>query len=112
MKTARLQSYKSQFEFLKMEDDEDVASFFWYIDEIINTMRGLGQKMEERDVILKILRSIPMRFDAKVSALEERLIVKDFDLNELQGILTAYEMRTRQDKLKRSEEASRKKKRQ
>ena len=40
--TARLQSYKSQFEFLKMEDDEDVASFFRCIDEIINTMRRLG----------------------------------------------------------------------
>ena len=50
-----------------MEDDEDVAYFFRYIDEIINTMRGLGQKMEEKDVILKILRSLPMKFDAKVS---------------------------------------------
>ena len=41
VKTARLQSYTSQFEFLKMEDDEDVASFFRRVDEIINTMRGL-----------------------------------------------------------------------
>ena len=72
-----------------MEDDEDVASFFQLIDEIINTMRGLGQKMEENDVILKILRSLPMRFDPKVSALEERLIIKYFDLNEVQGILIA-----------------------
>ena len=88
-----------------MEDDEDVASFFRRVDEIINTMRGLGQKMEEKDVILKILRSLPMRFDAKVSALEERLIIKDFDINELQGVLTTYEMRTRQDKPKRREAA-------
>ena len=42
MKTARLQSYKNQFEFLNMEDDEDVASLFRHVDEIINTMRGLG----------------------------------------------------------------------
>ena len=61
--------------------------------------------MEENDVILKILRSLPMRFDAKVSALEERLIVKYFDSNELQGIPTAYEMRTKQDKPKRRESA-------
>ena len=42
VKKARLQSYKSQFEFLKMEDDEDVSSFFRRVDEIINPMRGLG----------------------------------------------------------------------
>ena len=92
VKTVRLQSYKSQFEFLKMEDDEDVASFFHRIDEIINTMRGLGQKMEEKDVILKILRSLPMRFYVKVLALEERIIRKYFDINELQGVLTTNEM--------------------
>ena len=88
-----------------MEDDEDVASFFRRVDEIINTMRGLGQKMEEKDVILKILRSLPMRFDAKVSALEERLIIKYFHINELQGVLTVCEMGTRQDKPKRREAA-------
>ncbi len=66
-----------------MEDDEDAAYLFRCIDEIINTMKGLGYKMEEKDVILKILRSLPMIFDSKVSALEERLIVKYFDLNEL-----------------------------
>ncbi len=87
-----------------MEDDEDVSSFFQHIVEIINTMRGLGQKMEEKDVILKILRSLPMRFDAKVSSLEEILVINDFDLNELQEILIAYQMRTRQDKPKRREE--------
>ena len=38
-----------------------------------------------------------------VSALEERLIIKDFEINELQGVLTAYEMRTRQDKPNRRE---------
>ncbi len=76
MKTARLLSYKSHFEFLKMEDEKDVASFFQHIDEIINTIRGIRQKMEEKDAILKILRSLPMRFDAKVSTLKERLIIK------------------------------------
>ena len=59
--------------------------------------------MEEKDVILKILRSLLMKFDAKVSTLEERLTIKYFDINELQGVLTAYEMRTRQDKPKRRE---------
>ena len=66
VKKAKLHSYKSHFEFLKMEDDKDVASFFRHVDEIINTMRGLGQTMEEKDEILKILRSLPMRFDAKL----------------------------------------------
>jgi hypothetical protein len=40
-----------------------------------------------------VLRSLPLRFDAKVFVIEE---MKDLDkliINELHGILMAYEMR-------------------
>jgi hypothetical protein len=45
VKSAKLQSYRSQFESLKMEEYEDIATYFLRIDEVVNTMRGLGEKL-------------------------------------------------------------------
>ena len=71
VKTAKLQVYRAQFENLKMNDDEDIASFFLKTAEIINNMKALGEKMPESIIGQKILRSLPSRFNPKVSAIEE-----------------------------------------
>ncbi|KAH9323245.1 hypothetical protein KI387_017884, partial [Taxus chinensis] len=44
-------------------------------------------------IIQKILRSLPLRFDAKVSAIEEMKDLDKLSMDELHGIMTAYEMR-------------------
>ncbi len=59
---------------------------------MVNTMKGLGEVIEESKVVEKVLRSLPTRFDSKVLAIEE---IKDLDtlnIEALHGILTAYEM--------------------
>ena len=53
-----------------MEGSEDIATYFLRIDEVANTMRGLGQKIEDEAIVQKVLRSLPARFNPKVSALE------------------------------------------
>jgi len=53
-----------------MKDDEDIASYFLHVDDIVNTMRGLGENMKDKKVTQNILRSLPMRFDDKVLAIE------------------------------------------
>jgi hypothetical protein len=40
------------------------------VDEIVNTIRGLGDKVEETIIIQKVLRSLPLRFDVKVFDLD------------------------------------------
>ena len=45
-------------------------------------------------IVQKILRSLPMRFDPNISALEERTYIGTLRMDELHGILTAYEIRT------------------
>jgi len=71
VKTAKLQVYRAQFENLKMNDDEDIDSFFLKVAEIVNNMKALGETMPESIVVQKILRSLPSRFNPKVSAIEE-----------------------------------------
>ena len=72
VKEAKLQNYRGQFENLKMKEEENIAAYFLRVDEIRNIIRGLGERIEESIIVQKILRSLPMRFDSKISAIEER----------------------------------------
>ena len=93
VKKAKLQTHRRQFESLKLEDEEDIASYFLWVAEVVNSLKGLDENIEERTIVQKVLRSLPERFDSNVSAIEE---VKDLDtlkMDELHGILIAYEMR-------------------
>jgi len=94
VKKAKLQTHRRRFEQLTMKEEEDIAGYLQRVDEVVNTMRGLGEIIEESKVVEKVLRSLPTRFDSKVSAIEE---IKDLDTlntDALHGILIAYEMRT------------------
>ena len=93
MKNAKLQSYRSQFESFKMEESKDIATYFLRIDEVVNTMISLGEKVKDVDIVQKVLRSLPVRFNSKISALKERTDISTLEMDELHGILIAYEMR-------------------
>jgi hypothetical protein len=53
----------------------------------------LGEEMKEPIIVQKVLRSLPMRYDLKISSLEEREYLATLSMDELHGILTTYEMR-------------------
>jgi hypothetical protein len=57
----------------------------------------LGDEIKEPGFVKKALRSLPMRFDSKISALEERVDLATMTMDELHGIFTAYEMRIEKD---------------
>jgi hypothetical protein len=64
-------------------------------DEIVNSIRALGEELKETIIVQKVLISLPMRYDAKVFTLEDREEFDKLTMDELHGIITAYEMRTR-----------------
>ena len=63
----------------------------------MSIIKGLGEKVEEQVIVQKILRSLPMRFDSKISAIEERSDLNTMTMDELDGTLTTYEMRIEQE---------------
>ena len=63
----------------------------------MNVIKGLGERVGEPVIIQKILRSLPMRFDFKISAIEERSDLDTMTMDELHGTLIAYEMRIEQE---------------
>ena len=80
-----------------MKEEENIVAYFLRVDETVNIIRGLGEKIEESIIVQKILRSLPMRFDSKISAIEERSNLDIMTVDELHGTLTTYEMRTEQE---------------
>ena len=84
---------------MKMKEEENITAHFLRVDEIVNIIKGLGEKVDEQVIVQKILRSLPMRFDSKISAIEERSDLNTMTMDELHGTLTTYEMRIEQEDL-------------
>jgi hypothetical protein len=98
VKDAKLQTYRLKFEQLNMNEDETINKYFLRVEELVNSMKGLGEKIEDTFLVQKILRSLPNRFNPKVSAIEELNDLKILSIDQLLGTLTAYEMRISKDK--------------
>ena len=75
-----------------MEEQTSVA-YFHRIDELINTIRGLGEDGDKNVKVQRVLRNLPIRFNPNVCVIEEMRNLKKMTMDELQGILTAYAMR-------------------
>lgn len=52
-----------------MNDEEYKATYFLWVDEVVNSLEGLGENIEESTIIQKILRSLLERFDSQVNAI-------------------------------------------
>jgi hypothetical protein len=98
VKYAKLQIYRLKFEQLKMNEDEIVSKYFLRVEELVNAMKGLGEKIEDVFLVQNILRSMLDRFNPKVYAIEELNDIKNLSIDQLLGNLTAYEMRIGKDK--------------
>jgi hypothetical protein len=71
VKQVKLQRHREEFENLKMNEKEDIATYLLRVDEVVNDIRVLGEELDESLVVQKVLRSLLLKYDAKVSAIEE-----------------------------------------
>jgi hypothetical protein len=76
-----------------MKEDETVGKYFLRVEEMVNEMKAIGETIDEPSLVQKILRTLPDRFNPKVSAIEELNDLKTLEFDQLIGTLTAYEMR-------------------
>ena len=45
-KESKLQTYKGEFENLKIKEEENIAEYILRVDEIVNSIRGIGEKLK------------------------------------------------------------------
>jgi hypothetical protein len=78
VKTVRLLALKREFELMKMKDNESVKDYSCMLMDVVNQIRLLGKTFEDHKVVEKIMMSVPQKFEAKISAIEE-----SYDLQNL-----------------------------
>jgi len=69
VKEARLQIFRENLEQLKMNEYEDIITYFLWVDEVVNNIKVLGDEIKESVLFKKVFRSLLMRFDSKISSL-------------------------------------------
>ena len=75
-----------------MEEDESFDEFYAKLKDIVNSAFNLGETIPEPKIVRKVLRSLPERFHAKITAIEELKDIDKIPLTELVGNLQTYKL--------------------
>ena len=92
VKDSKLQRLTSSFEEIKMEEDESFNQFYSKLKDIVNSAFYFRETIHEPNIERKVLRSLPERFYAKITAIEESKDIDKIPLTELVANLQIYEL--------------------
>ena len=70
-KNSKLQRLTTSFEEIKMEEDESFDEFYAKLKDIVNSTFNLGETIPKPKIVKNVLRSLPERYHAKITAIEE-----------------------------------------
>ena len=82
-----------------MDDHETFGEFHAKLMDIVNSSFNLSEPISNSKVVRKILRSLPNRFRAKVTAIKESKDMDSLKIDELVGSLQTFEMTLSKDNL-------------
>jgi len=100
IKSSKIQLLTNKLEILKMKEDETIRDYYINVLDIANSFDSLGEKLSNEKLIKKILRSLPKRFDLKVTAIEEAQGTAIMKVEELIESLQSFKImiNTRKEK--------------
>ena len=75
-----------------MQPSETIGDMYTRFTDVVNNPRVLGKSFSNFDLVSKILRSLPKRWDSKITAIQETKDLNIFPLEELIDSLMTYEM--------------------
>ena len=93
IKDSKLQRLTTSFEEIKMEEDESFDEFYTKLKDIVNSAFNFRETILEPKIVRKVLRSLPERFHAKITTIEESKDIDKIPLTELVGNLQTYKLR-------------------
>lgn len=102
IKKGKMETYRGQFEFLEMEEDESIVSYFLHVDSIFNSIIGIRERIKEANIVCKILIALPSRFNPKASFLEQIFGIQKLNMDSFYVTLTTYEIKTEKEKTQKS----------
>ncbi|KAG9458831.1 hypothetical protein H6P81_003339 [Aristolochia fimbriata] len=92
VRVSKLQMLTTQFELMRMREDESILEYEGKIRDIANQSAALGDKIPQNRLVRKVLRSLSSKFKMKRVAIEEYKVIDNMTLDELIGSLKTFEM--------------------
>ena len=83
VKDSKFQRLTTSFEEIKMEEDESFDEFYAKLKDIVNSAFNLKETIPEPKIVRKVLRSLPEKFHAKITAIKESKDIDKIPLTEL-----------------------------
>lgn len=80
---------RREFETLKMSEHDPVKEFADRILKIVNQIQILGEKRTDRRIAVKVLVSLPKKFEYKISSFEDTKDLSQISLMKLLNALQA-----------------------
>ena len=90
---SRIQFLRREFENLSMRKDEKVSEYNLIFTKVLSKHRDLGENLEEKDDVSKLLRSLQQKFDTLTLSLEHIGTIKPMTVEEVLGSLRVHESR-------------------
>ena len=89
---SKINLHVPSYELFFMTDNETIFEIITRFTDIINGLETLGKTYKESEKVMKILRSLPSKWDAKVTAIQEAKDLTKLLLEELIGSLMTCEI--------------------
>ncbi|XP_052486407.1 uncharacterized protein LOC128041111 [Gossypium raimondii] len=89
----QLINMRRDFENLKMKDSETIKQYADRIMATVNNIRLLGEEFSDQRVVEKVITTLPEKYEAKISSLEDSRDLSTIPLTELINALYAQEQR-------------------
>ncbi|CAL1400599.1 unnamed protein product [Linum trigynum] len=91
VKISCINTLKSESELFKMIEGETFRQMYEIFTTTLNSLDSMGITYESGDLVRKLLWSLPKKWEAKVTAIEEAKDLSRLSVDELIGSLTPYE---------------------
>jgi hypothetical protein len=92
VKESKMNMLVHEYELFVMKKDENISEMSTRFTNIVNCLKALGKIYTNQENVRKILRSLPKRWEAKMTAISEARDLKVLTLEELFGSLMTYEL--------------------
>ncbi|VFQ73165.1 unnamed protein product [Cuscuta campestris] len=104
VKIAKYQILMTQYENLRMDEKEIIVEFHGRVRDLANQAARLQELFPESKLVLKVLKSLPERFDMDVKAISQSHDAKKMTLDALMGNLEIIESNMKEDSKRRKPE--------
>ena len=108
VKESKITLLVNSYEFFSMKDNETIVEMITRFTDIVNGLEALGKTYNESEKVIKILRSLPLKWHTKVTTIKEAKSLTKLPLEELIRSLMTYEINLAK-KLQEGEDKNKKK---